>query len=96
MILIKTGPTEATTNPKTDQNNDNNNIGTGANTFNSNDNSNNVNTNGQAVLPNADKPQLTSPSNQGNNELIYDIDIRFGDSSNNNRTSNQTPLIKFE
>lgn len=91
MIPIKTGSTEATNPftaiPKTDQNNDNNYNGAEAIASN-----NNVNINNQAIVPpNVSEPEATtSPSTQGNNELMYDIDIRFSD-SNDNRT-NQKPL----
>lgn len=89
MLSIKTGSTEAT-NPftaisKTDQNNDNNYNGAG--TF-----ASNVNINNQAIVPpNVSEPEATTSSTQGNNELIYDIDIRFG-GSNDNRTNQK--LIK--
>lgn len=91
MIPIKkTGSMEAT-NPsntisKTDQNNDNNYNGAEANEPN-----NNFDINNQANVPTVSEPTTTTSSvTQGNNDLIYDIDVRFGD-SNNNRT-NEKPL----
>lgn len=89
-FIMKTGGTEATTNPKSNQNNGNNLDGTGTNAFDSNNNNNNnVNTNGQATVPNVNKPEITTASEQGGkNGLMYDIDIRFGD-SNDNKTKQE-------
>lgn len=90
MLPIKTGSTEAanqfTSIPKTNQNNDNNYNGAGAIAPN-----NNVDINSEATVPNVSEPEATtSSSTQGNNELVYDIDVRFSD-SNDNRT-NQKPM----
>lgn len=90
MIFIKTGAAEATTNWKNDQNNDNNNsAGNGANAFNNNKN---MNTNDQATVPNGNKPESATFSSKGNNELMYDIDIRFAGS--NDKRTNENPLNK--
>lgn len=86
MIAIKTGSTEATNqftaNPKTDQNNGNNYNGDDAIVHNNNN---------QAIVPNVSEPEATTPKSsssiQGDNELIYDIDIRFSDADN--RTNQQ-------
>lgn len=90
MIFIKTGAAEATTNSKNNQNNDNNNFaGTGASAFNNNNNNMNTIIN-QAAVPNVNKPESTTLSSQGDNELMYDIDIRFG-GSNDKRTNQKPP-----
>lgn len=88
IFIKKTGGTEATSISETNKNNGNNLDGAGTNVL---DNNNNVNTNDQATVPNVNKPELTTTSDQsGKTGLMYDIDIRFG-GSNDNKT-NQEPL----
>lgn len=47
--------------------------------------------NNQAIVPDVNEPEVTTTksSTQGNVELIYDIDVRFGDADNR---TNQKPL----
>lgn len=40
-----------------------------------------MNSNDNPVLPIFNQPESTTPSNRGNNELDYDIDVRFGGSN---------------
>lgn len=87
MIPIKkTGSPDATTvTSNTKQNNDNNYNGTGAIATN-----NDFDTTNQTNVADVDEP--TTIPNQGKpNGLDYDIDVRFGDSKNDNRR-NQKPL----
>lgn len=70
------------------QNNGNGFPGTASNMF----NNNNMHANGQSTLPNANKPELTKTPNQNNDDLIYDIDVRF--SGPNDNSTNQTSLNK--
>lgn len=87
IFIKKTGGTEATSISETNKNNGNNLDGAGTNVL----DNNNVNTNDQATVPNVNKPELTTTSDQGGKTgLMYDIDIRFG-GSNDNKT-NQEPL----
>lgn len=79
----KTGGTEASTISESNENNGNNLDGAGTNVL----DNNNVNTNDQATVPNVNKPELTTTSDQsGKTGLMYDIDIRFGGSNDNKTT----------
>lgn len=85
MIPIKkTGSPDATVPSNTNQNNDNNYNGTEAIATN-----NDFDTNNQTNVADVDEP--TTISNQGKpNGLDYDIDIRFGDSKNDNRRNQKS------
>lgn len=81
-------------NSNANQNNDNSyRPGTAPNTLNNNNNinDNNMNANDQSIAPTViNKPEAATPPNQSNDDLIYDIDIRFGGPSDN--STNQKPL----
>lgn len=81
MIPIKTGSIEATSlfTPKTNQNNDNNYNGVEAIA---------PNNNSEANAPGVTEPTTATSSTQGNDQLEYDIDIRFGGDNG----PNQNPL----
>lgn len=82
-------------NSNANQNNDNSyRPGTAPNTLNNNNNinnnNNNMNANDQSIAPTVNnKPGAATPPNQSNDDLIYDIDIRFAGPTDN--STNQQP-----